>query len=158
MIDFIPSPNADISLLGQFNQDMDVFTCPCCKRLTAIYKRTLHKTIIQQLVNLYIKGGSYTYIHSDNFITGTVGKDFGIAKHWGLIERESNNDPRKKTTGKWRLTILGLDFIASNADIPKYAYLYNDTLQGVSVTKVSIKECMGQEFDYSQLTGQQKLF
>lgn len=158
MKDFIPSPTADKKMLENFNHNFDGFDCPTCKRMVQIYKRTLHKSIILQLVNLLNAGGDKKYIHSDKFITGTVGKDFAISKHWDLIVQEPTEDRRRKTSGKWKLTPLGVDFLLSRSAIHKYTYLFNDKIIGTSESVVFIKDCLGKTFDYSKIHPQFPLF
>lgn len=138
-------------ILDKFNADYDAFDCPTCGRVVALYKRTLHKSIIEQLINLYNAGGHLAHIHSNNFIQGKKGMDFAIARHWGLIEREANTDKKKATSGRWKLTFKGMSFLNGLLDIPKYAYLCDDKLQAISETTGKIQEFLPQTFDYSTI-------
>lgn len=125
--------------------------CPCCGRYAKIYKRALHKGIAMSLIRLYNTGGANGYIHISRFCTVAGGVDIPLARFWGLVEQRPNDDATKRTGGYWRLTPHGVDFVERRTTIPKYVLLYNNKLVGTEGRGVSIKDCLTDKFDYSQL-------
>lgn len=121
--------------------------CPNCGRFAKVYRRKLNSTTAKQLISLYRSGGGEEFIHSKNFVVGTGVGDLTKAKYFGLLESAHNEDETKKTSGLWRLTDEGIDFVLGR----KFVLIYNDTVQGFSQEQVSIEQSLGSEFDYQQL-------
>jgi len=141
---------------AELNKDTEA-TCPCCHRYAKIYKRTLHKTIIKQLLSLYNAGGDDHYIHSLKFNTETTsGKDFGIAEYWGLIKRYENTNSTTKTSGMWMLTNKGILFLRGEMVIPKWVYIWNGKPLNFSQEVINIKD-IHSEFNYREMMGERVL-
>jgi hypothetical protein len=69
-------------------------------------------------------------------------------KHWGLLERAPNTDPKKKHSGMWRVTPKGLR-VMMGEPIEKYALIYNDTCYGLKGPMILLKDVRNR-FDYSE--------
>lgn len=128
----------------------DGLMCPCCNRYAKIYKRRIHHGIVRTLIRLYKEGGEFGFVHISKFCDFQSGYDFTFAQHWGLIEQGAN-EGKGKTSGSWRLTRDGVDFLRHGKGIPAYMLIYNSTVMGVQGPNVSVHEALGAKFDYDQL-------
>ena len=69
---------------------------------------------------------------------------------WGLVERPKVcEDSRKKHTGQWRPTALGLAFAKGEATIPEWVWTYAGDVVEHEGDQVSIEHALGEPFDYS---------
>lgn len=125
--------------------------CPACGRFAKVYRRRLNSTVAKQLIHLYRSGGDKDFIHSKHFVNGTGVGDLTKAKYFGLLESAPNDNQSKKTSGLWRLTEDGVDFVRGDITIPQYVMIYNDEVLGFSENDVFIKDSLGDKFDYQQL-------
>lgn len=130
-------------------------SCPCCGQKVKIYKRTINHSIAAMLIKLYkLTRLTNDYVHiKDLYLDGRRGSDFGILKHRGLITQKDNDDPKKKTSGYWRLTAKGQRFVEGREVQQKYISLYNNHFYGYSGPYISIVDCLGEYFDYRELMG-----
>lgn len=133
----------------------DKIDCPCCGRHSQMYKRYLHHNAAKKLVQLYrLGGGGVEYVHTSNLIDeGETGAgDFSKAKYWGLIEEAENNWEHKRTSGNWRLTHKGIDFVIGRITIPRQVLIFDDRVFGFSEDHVDIHACLrGGGFNYQAL-------
>jgi hypothetical protein len=127
--------------------------CPCCGRHAQLYKRHIHQTVAKQLVELYKQGGSTKYVHVSHLIPNNQAGagDFTKAKYWGLIVEQVNDNPKLKTSGNWKLTEKGIDFVEGRQAISKYVKVFDDEVYSFSPEKLYISECFKNGFDYSLL-------
>lgn len=84
--------------------------------------------------------------------------DSALLRHWGLIEpKVGDRDDGSWRNGHYRLTVKGMNFVEGTITIPKYAYLYNQTLYGLSdgdrypKVDTTIKGSLSKKFDYGEL-------
>lgn len=127
--------------------------CPTCGRFSKIYSRSINSSMAEVLVKLYLAGGALDYLHISEFMNNSsVGRDFGIARYWGLVERETNTDSTaKRTTGKWKLLEKGVLFVTDMITVEKYVSIFDDTVYGRSQEQVRIGDCFKNKFDYQKL-------
>jgi len=134
-------------------------SCPCCDRVTKIYKRHLHHSTCRTLIDIYKLSAAYKQnLYSDHEWVHVsqlkiVSQDFHIAKHWFLIEQKPKepDNKRKKTSGYWRITEKGRAFICGEISIPEWVHTYNKQVLGFTGDPVSMQDCLGEKFDYKQL-------
>lgn len=131
--------------------------CPCCKQFVKIYKRQIYKTMALGLIELYRQGGVKDFVHITTLLNNPeiaargLGGDFSKLALWGLIEEKENSETKKRTSGLWRLTEKGINFIKGKSSVPKYVFIYNGKLAEKSAEHVSIRDVLGKEFDYTSL-------
>ncbi len=78
----------------------------------------------------------------------------GTLAHWQLVTPKHNTkDPRKKHLGWWKPTQWGIDFVYESTRVPKYVYLYDNHPRRFSEEMTTIKEALGDRFDYEELMG-----
>jgi hypothetical protein len=98
------------------------------------------------------KDGEYVHIPTSGAING--GGDYAKLRYWGLIEKSPKNpDPKKKSSGLWRLTTTGRDFALNKTTINSTCYYSHPPgeVLGFEPGQVSIVDALGKHFDYSSL-------
>ena len=133
--------------------------CPCCGQFVKVYRRNFHTAMAMGLIHLYqahCLHGFEDFIHTPSMLNGkgavARGGDFAKLEYWGLIEPQKHERRDGSTrTGMWRITQLGRDFVEDKMRVPKHIFLYNSQLVGVEHETISIREALGQEFDYGAL-------
>lgn len=126
--------------------------CPVCDRFGKQYKRPINKTMVDSLKWLYENGPNFEWVDVAHTAPKTVvgTNQLSILKHWGLIEQKPNKDDAKKTSGIWRITIKGKEFVLGQITIPKYIITYNDILDRYEGNEVAIHE-ISQGFNYNEV-------
>lgn len=132
--------------------------CPCCSRLSRLWKMRIHATLAAMLCRMYfVSMRSYAlpdgWVHLDHFKEkSTTGNDFSIVKHWGLaIPRPAEDDPEKNSFGFWRLRQRGVSFVENKEKIEKYLWIFDDKVMKKSEDDADIIECLGKKFNYETL-------
>lgn len=128
-------------------------TCPCCGRHAQVYNRRIHAGMAMQLIKLYKLGGNESYVHASRLILKNVSgaADLSKAKYWALIEEMPHVAGRTKSSGHWRLTKLGVQFVHNEVAVPESVQVYNDTVIGASQRVARIRDCLKNKFDYEEL-------
>jgi len=80
--------------------------------------------------------------------------EYSKLSYWGLIEGKPNeDDDTKRDSGFWRITPLGIDFVNGKCSTCRHVFLYNKKRYGSSDETTTIKEALGDKFDYAELMG-----
>jgi hypothetical protein len=132
--------------------------CPCCKQAVKLYKRKLNKAMAICLFELF-KRNTDEYLHiqdlqnNKRFRLHMNGGNFATMKYWGVIEQieKDEDDTTRRTSGCWRITQKGRNFILSRITIPKYIFTYNMSLHSVSEEQTNIAESLTERFNYQEL-------
>jgi len=138
--------------------------CPTCGQRVQLYKRKINSGMALFLIGLYRLDNRYDKenpgeLHRNFFSNKEVMRemnlsasslDYSVMKHFGLIEPRAA-EGGKKNSGYWRLTHKGLLFTRWKARTPKYVFLYNNKIQGLSEETTTIKESLGDKFDFQEL-------
>ncbi len=134
------------------NNFEDGCKCPCCDQYVKIYKRKLMVKPIKLLVSLYKMNRGYHHVYdmSGEKVTTGLG-DFAKIKYWGLIEEKPNTDEKKRTSGYWKITQKGVDFIEGKISVPKYVLIYNAKKYGVDDEKTITITDILENFNYKEL-------
>lgn len=125
--------------------------CPMCKRFAKIYHRQLHHSACRQLILLYTLSEDSEWVHASALVLPDQAGmgDFSKAKHWGLIEQAPKH--ADIPNGSWRLTTDGIAFVRRELAIPRYVYIFDDTVRGFGDEYWNITQALGQAFDYNEL-------
>ena len=137
--------------------------CPCCDRFAKRYERKLNSGIAKALIQIYKTHGPiaptaeipWVNVEKD-LIQGNplhFARDFSIARFWKLLVPKITEEDgeKKRTSGIWRLTPLGVKFVEGRVRVKRSAHIYNDTLHDFSGTMVDIQGCLGDKFNYAEL-------
>jgi hypothetical protein len=126
--------------------------CPACDQYAKVYQRPLHAGVGRVLIAMYYEDGDpegYVYIPSLRGIE--LGGDTAKARYWGLIEEKPDLRKDGGRAGWWRLTALGRSFVRGTVSIPKYARIYDGRCLTLTGQQVTIREVLGNKFDYDEL-------
>lgn len=138
----------------------DGVNCPCCGKYVRQYERKINSGMILFLIGLYRLTKPYfgrDEIYFDNkeilmkMNLTARSLDYSILKHFKLIKDDYNDDESKRKSGIWRLTNLGRKFVEGNVRLKKYAVIFNGKFIEYKGDFVSIKDCLGSKFNYSEL-------
>ena len=132
--------------------------CPCCTQLVKLYSRKLYSVMAVMLIKLYKydKQHPSEYVHVSELMWKgqTANYDFSKLRYWGLIaEKTKDADANKRTSGYWAITDKGRDFVEGRRSISKYVQLFDSKKFGYTGEQVTIKDALGDDFDYRELMG-----
>lgn len=130
-------------------------TCPCCDQFCKEYKRKLNSGMAAGLVWLvreFLKDRDWINIpnRGPRFLLRTGGQ-FSVLAHWGLIVQKVNDDGDKRTSGLWKPTKKGVDFVLRKRTVPSHVYLYNNEVRGWEDAEIDIDTALGNKFSYKEL-------
>lgn len=132
--------------------------CPCCDKSCKYQQRPLNSNQARGLIWLYGESrfGFVVVAGRLPMYLARSGGEFATMRHWGLIEQqEKGKDAKTRTSGVWRVTDRGRNFVLNMITVPHAMVIYNATVVGADNTKrVSISEVLrGNGFDYNELMG-----
>lgn len=139
--------------------------CPCCQRFAKVYKRSIHHTMAVVLILMARRQPRGEFFHVPRYLAGldlapsfqavaTHGGDYAKLRNWGLIEAQPGERGDGSTrTGFWRVTDLGFDFVHDRVRVWKHSIEYDNRLMGLDdeAGEVSIRDCLGDRFNYDEL-------
>lgn len=125
--------------------------CPCCTQYCKVYQRQIHSTMSRMLISLFRLGQGYHHLNDIMSVKNGWG-DFAKLAYWGLIEEMVDTGIKDgRTTGYWRITSKGIQFVLREIPLPKYAEVYNGRLLRVIGDDVFIDQTLGHKFNYREL-------
>jgi len=133
--------------------------CPCCNQWTQVYKYSFHKGMGKALAYIcsayeFGRVPEDGYFHVEHYLKELKVKFHGYhskLKFWDMLEARINTANNKKWSGYWKVNQCAFDFLAGRIEVPKYAYLFNNTCLKHSDETVSIHDVMKSPFDYSEM-------
>lgn len=122
--------------------------CPCCDRWAKVYKRPISDSMAKGLVAAYktfgaMKYGSLQEVRKQNDLHI---REEAKLRFWDLLEGRG-----KGKDAEWRVTELGEQWILKKATVPKYAWIFDNELIGLSGPDTTIDDAMQEYFDYDAL-------
>lgn len=132
----------------------DGVECPCCGKYARSYWRKINKSMaaaLAWLVDQSDGGKAWVDVPNDapSWLIRT--NQHPTLAWWGLVERKPNKDPKKKESGIWRPTAVGVQFVRGLTVVPAKAHTYNGVVLEYSRETISWTEAMGVDFDYSEI-------
>lgn len=137
--------------------------CPCCGQFAKRYRRRLNGSMCRALILIcrhFRANPRDEWLHVENFlkaipsITSAVRGDVAKLRHWGLIERKTDaREDGSDRCGYYRQTAKAVSFIRGVVRVPSWVEIYNGKPEAFAAELVSIRECLGKRFDYSDLMG-----
>jgi hypothetical protein len=141
-------------LRANFEKGID---CPCCRQFVKLYKRKLNSGMAVTLLRIYneSKGDEEKWIPVKEFLRINKYKnshDWTLLKHWGLLEeKEHIENNTTKSSGYWKITEKGKEFVMNKISVPNKVHIYNNIVLGFSEDKTTIIESLGKHFNYKEL-------
>jgi|TARA_R110000744_G_scaffold305880_1_gene414220 hypothetical protein len=136
-------------------------SCPCCSQHVKAYKRKIDAGVAVFLIKMSLMTKPDEFIHAEKVLKAlgksTKSMNYSIARYWDLIEREpiDKSNKTKKSSGNWKLTILGRSFVNNEYNPIKHVITYNSKRinwhEKTFLEVASIEECLGESFNYSEL-------
>ncbi len=124
--------------------------CPCCDQTVKFYKRKLNSAMARALVTI-CRESPFDWFHAPTLL-GEGGGDWAKVAHWGLLESSPEDSTRGgRTAGTHRITDAGRAFALDETTLPQYAVLYNRKLIRLEGDPISIRQALGDRFDYTEL-------
>lgn len=136
--------------------------CLCCGRKGRLNRYTLNSSMVASLLwmsrTVTLDGGWILMGQkAPAWILAT--KAFSTMKFWGFIEpspkltvKERNAIGMKtKTSGHWRITPKGFEFLRGYMQVPSAALVYNDVLYGWTDETVNFYQAIAKQFDFNEL-------
>ena len=114
--------------------------CPCCDQTVKIYKRTITKSMLNNLMQFCIAYPNK--VHVNKLRVGANAGDAAKLRHWGLIKQVS--------TGNYVATHEGTEFVLGNHFVPEHVFLFNTEKIGEAGVKMSVRDIVD-GFDYDKL-------
>jgi len=127
--------------------------CPVCDRWGRVYSRRINKTMMKSLIWLHHSSptdGPWTDIPLTAPRWLVRSNQLPTLRWWGLVERRTNDDLKKKHSGMWRVTTKGREFIAGTLRVPSMVFTYNGEPVGWSETQTAASDHF-EDFDYSEV-------
>ena len=161
MADLFDSPSAsdpnDLTAARyRFNRDLREGTiCPCCKRPAMIRPRNLNSAMAYALILLH-KKNTTEFVHYQDVIANLPSRDFGTLVHWGLVEARGDvKDDGNPSSGYYRITEAGKQFVLGKLMVKKYVYIFNRKSVDVDEPKakemIDIQTALNNKFNYREL-------
>ncbi len=133
--------------------------CPACDQFVKQYRRKLNSGMALTLCRIFnataITGDWLPvkdYLRKHKMHNG---HDWTLLRYWGLleekIESEEERNPKQNCSGYWRITLKGIDFALGRTTVDKYILTYNQGYQGKQGEQITIKDALGDKFDYDEL-------
>jgi hypothetical protein len=133
----------------------DGAVCPCCDQYAQRYRRPVDCGMARCLILAYRLGkgredeGRWVHV-SELAETLAIVPTIATTARWGLAESRKNTDTKKKDSGWWRLTDLGVAFVLGETTVPKYAVTWNG-VNKLDGDPIGIVEALGRSFNYPEL-------
>lgn len=135
--------------------------CYCCGSKLKIYRRQIYAPMAAALICLYRYFHHGEYVHKNQLAeknpklaVSLGGGDFAKMRHWKLIEEKPKDDDKDTaTSGEWRITPKGVQYVEGNLSVPKYALVLLGNAIGSEGESRSIHDALQKKFSYAELLG-----
>ncbi len=131
--------------------------CPTCDQYAKEYKRTVSSNMcvfLRSLITEYFLSrsqGEDGWVHYKKCKFGS--RDYPHLALWDLAHTRSSECGKKRTTGEWKPTKRGIDFLFGKTTVPKYIYTYNGKKVGENRDEfIDFRTALGENsFDYTEI-------
>lgn len=129
--------------------------CPVCDHAHRVYKRKLNSGMAAKLIEIYKLGGAKHWVNVADIFPGVThrGGEWALLRHWKVLEPRDVRTAVENAHGDWRITVLGRLFVQNRARVPRYVYVFEGEKIGASSERTTIKEALGDGFNYLELMG-----
>lgn len=137
--------------------------CPVCDRWGKVNMVGLSGIMVKTMHWIY-RVGQGDWVDVPSVAPRTIMRSYAFTKlkHWNLVEQKYVPPPTKeereagvlrdtKTSGLWRLTPMGIDFVFNGTTAPNKVFVYNDHRVGASDDMVTARDCAHEKFNYDAM-------
>ena len=127
--------------------------CPCCRRWGKIHAYQVTSTHVRGMIWMLKRFRRNEWIELSKAPKWMLrAKTMSILQHWNLLERAiKQKDDDRRGSGFWRLTQTGRNFLRRHITIPKYAFIFDNTVLKFSKEHVDAVQSLGKKFSYEEL-------
>ena len=130
--------------------------CPVCDRWGKLYKRPLSANMARHLLWLCQQNP-----RDDGWIDvqGTApvwmlrSPQLGTLRHWGLVIAPHLRGGKTASAGLWKPTDMGFMFAYGRITVPKYKFIYNDTVFDTEGPDVYLADCLTDKHKHEDVLG-----
>lgn len=137
-------------------------SCPCCDRYAQKYRKQPTSTSMACLIifDRFVGGDISNFRHISelnrhNPLFGGLDGAWALLSKWGFIQEKPRVDkyigPGGKTSGFWRLTAKGRQFVNREIKAPRYVLVFNSEILGWSREQWSADDFLKHKFSYAEL-------
>lgn len=144
------------TLLGAGKQ----VVCPICDRAAQYNLTTLDSAMSLALIlvyNHFVENPEDRWLHLEEFFkehprtNTTTRANAPKLRHWGLLSRDPEcKEDGNPSTGYYRITEAGCEFVNGRLHVPKAILLYNNKVVGRHAESVTIRTTQKHYFDYTK--------
>ncbi len=124
--------------------------CPMCGSRIREWRKALISTAVASLCRLVAVYHGRA-IHHDEFTVLLKDRNFSQLKLWGLVVPDENDDPMKRSSGRWHPTEKGIGFVMERTVIPKFVVTKHNRIIRFDGPYIGVREALGPRFDYREL-------
>jgi hypothetical protein len=111
--------------------------CPCCGKHCEEYRFSISANLAQILLVIYQAGRT---LHVKEFARGNT-YNTTLLKNFGLIQQEPSEDKKPfNRSGLWSITDRGKAWVEGRVRIPRYVFVFDNTVTGFSAEEWTWKE------------------
>lgn len=137
------------------NNRRDGIECPCCDRYVKEYKKKMNSGMAYALILLHRAWlpDKPEWLHVRNVLLANKfhNGDYGYFTHWGVLESKRSIKSDGNSSGLFRITVTGIAFVRNQIELPRHIIIDDNVLQEFGDEKTTIKEALGDEFNYDEL-------
>jgi hypothetical protein len=102
--------------------------CPVCHRLDKMYRRKLarHQALALLWFDTFTDEDEWFHVQQKGPLFMVRDPCWKWSKHWGFVEQQPNDDPSKRDSGCWRITVHGRLFARGHTTAWSHALIYRD--------------------------------
>jgi hypothetical protein len=127
----------------QQSKEDGVFShCPCCDQGVKVYPRRITSTMVRQLHQI-VHARQPVKPRDIKFLS--AGRDTAKMAYWGLVVQTLH--------GGWTATVRGRQFLYGKCAVPEIAFVYNQQCIGFSENLCTVRDRVGEKFNYDELMG-----
>jgi len=127
--------------------------CPCCGRWGKVYRRALNAPMARALLWLTHephRGDGWTHVPSN--APQWLLRSMGLPKlQLGGLAENAVTKTQLESSGLWKPTLKGIRFADDMGAVPKYVYVYDNTVRGFEGPDIGIEEALGSKYNYVEI-------
>lgn len=131
--------------------------CPCCNRWGKINSSSITEKMALSLLWLSRQRtndkGFVDVINAPQWFVRS--RSYPALQLWGLIFKSPRLDSDQRSSGLWKVTVKGMEFLKNMLAIPKKVYVYDKEIEGFSSEEIYFRDCFGRNFRYSEVMADQ---
>lgn len=132
-------------------------TCPCCDQFVKLYRRKLSSGMARALICIYHDAVDDQWLDVTACLMrrrlSAANTNAALLRYWELLEQmPGERADGSRRVGFYKITSVGREFVTGVMTVPRYIYLYNNTLiERDCDERITIQDALGDRFNYAEL-------